>query len=89
MILRLCTVLVRIQDSGVRRQVRGRFLVFARLIPPQRAINPSPACGPFALNVHNPSAGEGPSQSADGLVKAPVAGHPLPKREGNSLPTAF
>jgi hypothetical protein len=43
-------------------QVRGYFVMFAPLIPPQRATDPSPV--PLRL------------------VKAPVAGYPLPKAEG-------
>jgi len=42
--------------------VRGYFVMFAPLIPPQRATDPSPV--PLRL------------------VKAPVAGYPLPKAEG-------
>jgi hypothetical protein len=45
MILRLC-IEVRIQDSGVRSQksgeVRGYFVMFAHLLPPQRGTDPSP-----------------------------------------------
>jgi hypothetical protein len=42
MILRLCTGLVRIQESGVRSQVRGCFVMFAHLLPLQRGTDPSP-----------------------------------------------
>jgi hypothetical protein len=63
MILRLCTGLgFGIQESGVRSQVRGYFVMFAHLLPPQRGTDPSPV--PLRL------------------VKAPVAGHPLPRGEG-------
>jgi len=44
-------------------QVRGYFVMSARLIPTQRGTGPSPV--PLRL------------------VKAPVAGHPLPEGEGN------
>jgi hypothetical protein len=46
---------------------------------------PAGRSGLLALNVHNPSAGEGPAPSADGLVKTPVAGHPLHKGKGEEL----
>jgi hypothetical protein len=42
--------------------VRGYFVMFAHLLPPQRGTDPSPV--PLRL------------------VKAPVAGHPLPGGEG-------
>ena len=44
---------------------------------------PAGRSGLFALNVHNPSAGEGPSCVPMKCIG--IAGHPLPKGEGEEL----
>jgi len=48
-----------------------RFPESLRLVAARPPHPPAGRSGLFALNVHSPSAGEGPSPSADGLKKAP------------------